>query len=91
MAKAKTVTLVAAAVSTVTVGTFNASRCEVTSLDGAAEIYFTVDGSTPTVGGDNCIALPAAISSVEVAEEIAGDVSVKLISSGTPKVQVRVW
>ncbi len=91
MAYAKTITLVAATSTPVTFGTFNATRCEVTSLDGAAEIYFTTDGSTPTVGGDNCVALPAAISSVEVQEEVSGAVSVRLISAGTPKVQVRVW
>jgi hypothetical protein len=91
VAKARTVTLEADTVATVTVGTYNASRCEVTNLDGAAEVWFTTDGSTPTVGGNDCIALPAVISSVEVAEETAGNVSVKLISAGTPKVQVRVW
>lgn len=57
----------------------------------AAEVYFTTDGTTPTVGGDNCVALPAAISSVEVKEEIAGAVNVQLISAGTPKISVRVW
>jgi hypothetical protein len=57
----------------------------------ASEVYFTTTGVAPTVGGDNCIALPAVISSAEVAEEIAGSVSVKLISSGTPKVHVRAW
>ncbi len=91
VAKVKTVTLTAATVYTYTATGFNASMCEVVNLDGAAEVYFTADGTTPTVGGDNCIALPAAISSVEVKEEIAGDASIKLISSGTPKVSVRVW
>lgn len=91
VAKVKTVTLTAATVSTQTFTGFNASMAEVTSLDGAAEVYFTVDGSTPTVGGENCHVLPAAISSLEVKEEISGDAVVKLISSGTPKISVRVW
>ncbi len=91
LAKVKTTTLAAATVYTYTATGYNASMCEVVNLDGAAEIYFTVDGTTPTVGGDNCIALPATISSVEVKEEISGDASIKLISAGTPKVSVRVW
>ncbi len=91
MAKVRTVTLTANQVSTVTITGFNASRCEVTNMDGAAAAWFTTDGSTPSVAGDNCVGLPAAISSVEVAEEISGDVAVKLISAGTPQVQVRAW
>ncbi len=91
LAKVKTTTLVAATVYTYTVTGYNASFVEVTSLDGAAEVYFTTDGSTPTVGGDNCHALPAAMSSVEVKDEVSGDAVVKLISSGTPKISVRVW
>ncbi len=91
LAKVKTTTLVAAAVYTYTATGYNASTAEVTNMDGTAEVYFTADGSTPTVGGDNCIALPAAIGSVEVKEEISGDAVIKLISAGTPKVSVRVW
>lgn len=91
MAKVKTVTLVAATATPVTFGTFNASRCEVTNMDGASAVWFTTDGTTATVAGDNCVGLPAAISSVEVAEDLSGSVSVSLISAGTPQVQVRVW
>lgn len=91
MARVRTVTLTAATVSTQTFTGFNASMARVVNMDGTAEVYFTVDGTTPTVGGDNCIALPAAIGSVEVKEEISGDAVVKLISAGTPKVSVRVW
>lgn len=83
--------LVAATATPVTFGTFNASRCEVTNMDGAAAVWFTTNGVAATVAGDDCIGLPAAISSVEVAEETAGNVSVSLISAGTPQVQVRVW
>ncbi len=90
MALVKTTTLVAATVYTYEPG-INASFCEVTNLDGAAEVYFTTSGVAPTVGGDNCVALPAVISSVEVKEEIAGNAAIKLISAGTPKVSIRVW
>lgn len=66
-------------------------RVEVLNVDGAAEVYFTTDGTTePTVGGNGCHVLPAAIGAVEVADRTAGATSViKLISSGTPKVSVR--
>jgi hypothetical protein len=95
-------TLVANVVSTLTLSfveprgdvlsfaTAPVARVEVMSLDGAAEIYFTTNGDAPTVDGANCHVLPAAISSVEVADETAGTTgTVKLISSGTPKVSAR--
>ncbi len=89
MAFIRHVTLVASTVSTVNV-TSNAGRVEVVNVDGAAAVYFTVDGSTPTVGGNDCHVLPATISGVEVDDETSGTNSVvKLISAGTPKVAVR--
>jgi hypothetical protein len=63
---------------------------EVLNRDGAAEIWFTVDGSTPTVAGDNCYCLPAAIGALKVAVAVDGPAPVKLISSGTPKYCVTV-
>ena len=82
-------TLVAATVATVEF-TQNFGRIEVLNRDGAAEVYFTVDGSTPTVGGDNCQVLPAAIGYLTVDDGTRGVPSVvKLISAGTPKVSVR--
>lgn len=66
------------------------ARVEVLNVDGAAAVYFTTNGVDPTVGGDGCHVLPAAIGSVEVVDETAGPTSVvKLISAGTPKVSVR--
>ncbi len=65
-------------------------RVEVTNVDGAAAVYFTTNGADPTVGGDGCHVLPAAIGAVEVNDETPGATSViKLISAGTPKVSVR--
>ncbi len=55
--------------------------------DAVADIYFTVDGTTPTVGGANCYRVPAGALSVDVAP-IAGEVVVKLISSGAPTYSV---
>ena len=89
MANVRHVTLVAATVATVNLVN-NAGRVEVTNRDGAAAVYFTVDGSTPTVEGDDTHVVPAVIDRVEVVDETAGTTSVvKLISAGTPKVSVR--
>ena len=61
---------------------------EVVSHDGAAAVYFTVDGSTPTVAGAGCWVIPAAPSALSVDVPTAGGTVVKLISSGTPRVSV---
>lgn len=76
--------------STVTTFTFDEDfeRVEVLNVDGASAIYFSVDGSTPTVAGTGFHCLPAAISSVEVPVRVTGVTVVKLISAGTPKVAV---
>lgn len=75
-------TLTADTVDTVTFAD-DVGKVEVYS-DGAASVFFTTNGTTPTVGGENGYHLPAAASSREVN---AGSV-VKLISAGTPKVSV---
>ncbi|MBP2581920.1 hypothetical protein J3A78_002398 [Streptomyces sp. PvR006] len=61
---------------------------EVLSHDGAAAIYFTVDGSTPSVEGRGSRVLPAAISSAQVQPPTAGPTVVKLVSAGSPSVSV---
>jgi hypothetical protein len=61
---------------------------EVVNSSGTSSVFFTVDGSAPTVGGQNCYYLPAAIGSKEVHPPTAGGTVVKLISSGTPTVSV---
>ncbi len=89
-------TLVAATVATVVVTASRATGAinqiglpgiEVVNRSGSAEIYFTVDGSTPTVGGEDCHVLPAAICAMSV-PGVGSTVTVKLISSGTPTYSV---
>lgn len=88
MPESQHVTLVAATVARVDLPT-NPGRIEVLNRDGAAEVYFTVNGKTPTVGGNDTYVLPAAISSVEVSRPRTTSAAVvKLISTGTPKVSV---
>ncbi len=65
-------------------------RVGVVNVSGTAEVYFTTNGTDPTVGGAGCHVLPAAISALDVYDETPGPTSVvKLISVGTPKVSVR--
>ena len=79
--------LVAATVDTVT---FDRDCDEVEVIaDGAAAVYFTVDGSAPTVAGNNTHVLPAgAVGRRRVVVPTSGDTVVKLISSGTPRYSV---
>lgn len=59
--------------------------------DGAADIYLTVDGSTPTVAGTHCWRIPAMAgsSTFDVRDSVANDaVVVKLVSAGTPTYSV---
>jgi hypothetical protein len=89
MADPQHVTLTADTVATVTLSV-DADLVEILNVDGTAEVYVTVDGSVPTVGGDGAWVLPAAIGSLELKTYTAGATVVKLISSGTPKVSVGV-
>lgn len=85
---AHAVTLTAATVDTVTFTT-DFDHVEVCILvTGGAPTYFTVDGSTPTVGGKHCYVLPDAVGSYEVEVPTAGNTVVKLISAGTPTYSV---
>lgn len=84
------VTLAAGTVTTVTLDRQYGS-VEVVNVDGAAAVYFTVDGSEPTVEGAGTVVLPAAVSGVDLSASSDDPTVVKLISSGTPKVAVRGW
>ena len=81
-------TMVASTVDTVAFAD-DLDEITIISLDGAAEIYFTVDGSTPTVAGANTRVMPAALGEVTLKDRRTGGSIVKLISSGTPKVSVQ--
>lgn len=87
MADPQHVTLTANTVKTITLSV-DANRVNVCSVDGAAEVYVTVDGTTPTVGGNGAWILPAVIGDLELEVTGAGNTVVKLISAGTPKVSV---
>ena len=80
-------TLVAATADTVTFA--NDLRTVEVVSNGTADIFVTVDGSTPTVAGANTYILPAgAISVREMPSALGGVTVVKLISSGTPTYSV---
>lgn len=75
--------LTASTVDTVTFAD-NVSDVEVGS-DGTAAVYFTTDGSTPTVGGQGTYVLPAGAIGVRTARTVVSNgATVKLISAGTP-------
>lgn len=59
--------------------------------DGAADIYVTVDGTAPTIGGQNCFRLPAFAGAtvLDVRDANLEDaVLIKMISAGTPEYSV---
>jgi hypothetical protein len=57
--------------------------------DGTSAIYFTIDGTVPTVAGGAMYELPAGGPSVRTITASGGTAPVvKLISSGTPKYSV---
>lgn len=61
------------------------SRVEVLNRDATNEIFFTVDGTTPTVDGDNCFCVTAK-GALEVPCNVNAVTVVKMINSaGTPK------
>ncbi len=88
-------TAVASAVDTVTFQTGSALQAgwgrmpkavEILT-DGADDLYVTVNGSTPTVGGTNCYRVPAVPGAtvINVQDADPSDaVVVKLISAGAP-------
>jgi hypothetical protein len=56
--------------------------------DGAAELYFTVDGGMPEVGDPFAHYMPAVPSSRTIGSGRGGATVVKLISPGTPTYSV---
>jgi len=68
---------------------YNASSVYVLNRSGAAEIYIRVDDVNPTVGGEDCEVIPAAIGWIEIPLPGNEPFSVRLISSGTPTYTVK--
>jgi hypothetical protein len=82
------VTLVANTVTTVTLAQ-EQEQIGIVNRSGSAEVYFTVDGTTPTVGGDDCWVMPAMIGMMTTGLVEGPPITViKMISSGTPTVSV---
>jgi len=75
--------LVASTVDTVTFTATDVAAVNIIT-DGAAAIYVTFDGTTPTVAGTATWLVPATAGRYSFAPHTAGATVVKLISSGTP-------
>lgn len=84
-ARAQTVTLSAATVATVTLTT-NADHVDITN-HGAGVVYVRLDGTNPTVAGDDAAVILASTTR-SFANFDSMDTVVKLISAGTPTVTV---
>lgn len=80
VAIAKHPTLAANTVDQVTITGGGQADVEVLNRDPAADIYFTTDGSVPTVGGDNCYVVRAG-QALQRSVPIAAATVVKLISA----------
>lgn len=83
--------LTAATVDTITMPT-GWNKCEVVNRDGSAEIWYTVNGSTPATDGSNqaCRLLPATICTDEVPLQYSTAEVIKLKSTGAPKYAIIV-
>lgn len=75
-------TLVASTVDTITFAD-DVVGVEVVS-DGSAAVYFTVDGTAPTVAGASTYLIPAGLMVRSVKSAPSNGVVVKVISAGTP-------
>lgn len=87
------IALSAATVDTVTfskgIGPIEAIEVE---SDGAAALWFTVDGSTPATSGNTTgyyMPASASVRTVQLPRERNATLTVKLISTGTPTYVVR--
>jgi hypothetical protein len=84
-------TLTAATVDTITLSS-QYNRVEILNRSASGDIFITVDGSTPTVGGNDTYVVPATGVGTFVnpnwTNEPPISTVVKLISSGTPAYSV---
>jgi hypothetical protein len=84
-------TLAATTVDTITL-TAQYNRVEVLNRSATGDIFVTLDGSTPTVGGNDTFVVPATgvgnfVNPASTSQPPTSTV-VKLISSGTPSYSV---
>lgn len=83
MARTAHTTLVASTVATLSIDADSArATAEIVNVDGAAAIYYRTDGTDPAVAAADSFVVPATIG----ARAVVRANSVKVISSGTPKV-----
>lgn len=91
--KAKHGTLTAATVASVPVvhstDPFNGEVQVEVEADGSSPVFFTTDGTTPTVNGDDTFIVRSG--ALKVGVTTTGTVTVKLISAGTPAYSVTVF
>jgi hypothetical protein len=81
-------TLAAGVIDTVTFDAYT-DRVQIVT-DGTADIYYTLDGTDPSVGGANSYKIPSAPGVEERAHPSnQNTLVVKLISAGTPKYSVQ--
>lgn len=89
--RSKHSTLVADTVDTVALtGKWAAVEVKNRAAAGEGDIYFTADGSTPTVGGDDTdIVCPGESLVVPLSSALGGDKAAKLKSAGASPYSVR--
>ena len=75
-------------VSTVALGV-DVGAVEILKRDTAGELFISVDGSDPTVGGNGFEILPEGVSSISLPSLTRGDTIVKLISSSAVRFSVK--
>lgn len=86
-------TLTAATVDTVTFTAAHGWLEVINPATSTADVWYTLDNSTPTVGGTNCFYLPPGSVDRRQPVKVSGQdgkAIVKLISAGTPTVRVQV-
>jgi len=79
--KAEHGTLTASTVKTVSLTLANVTSITVHFVSGTGPIYFTVDGSTPTVGGADTYVLHDGLKARSIGINSVDDPDVKLISA----------
>lgn len=89
MARIKHGTLTADTVATVELDDNDYSSVEILNVSGDSAIYIRIDGTAPTVAGDDCDVIPAVVGGIVL--DAADSISVKLISAGTPQYSVKGW